>query len=64
MFENGRGRGVNGVLQFREHQVLKCVLADHSSVNGQNCVLFTNTCCVSNLASLFHKRSLSKEQPY
>ena len=44
MFENGRGRGGNGVLQFTEHEVLKYVLADHSSVNGQNWVLFTNTC--------------------
>jgi len=52
MFENGRGRGGNGVLQFREHEVLKCVLANHSSVNGQNVALFTNTCWVPNLASL------------
>ena len=44
MFENGRGKVENGVLQSREHEVLKCVLADHSSVNGQNWVLFTNTC--------------------
>jgi len=44
MFENGRARSGNGVLQFREHEVLKCVLADHSSVNGQNVALFTNTC--------------------
>jgi len=44
MFENGRVRGGNGVLQFREHGVLKCVLEDYSSVNGQNVALFTNTC--------------------